>query len=121
MKNANEPSLVATPMSIPRICHTAIPQDAAASPSVAVSAAAVAPVLAVAKAVVNPWSAMMPSGFVQRGSGGPADGPVEVVLQGAEPAAPVAGHGGQELLGHPHRRGTHPVADPAPLPGFGGD
>ncbi len=54
MKNANEPSLVATPMSIPCICQTAMPQDAAASPSVAVSAAAIAAVLPVAKVVVNP-------------------------------------------------------------------
>ena len=54
MKDANEPSLVATPMSIPCICRTARPQDAAASPSVAVSAAAIAAVLAVAKVVVNP-------------------------------------------------------------------
>src|SRR5215831_6122123 len=117
MKDANEPSLVATPMSIPCICHTAMTQDAAASPSVAVSAAAIAPVLAVATVVVYPWSAMMLSGFVQRGSGAPADGPVEVVLQGAERAVPVARQGGQELLGHPHRRGPHSVADPAPLPG----
>src|SRR5689334_11644484 len=117
MKNANEPSLVATPISIPCICHTAMPQHVAAIPSAAVSAAAIAPVLAVATVAVNPWLAMMPSGFVQRGSGGP----VEVVLQGTERAVPVAGQGGQELLGHLHRRGTHPVADPAPLPGFGGD
>ena len=41
MKNANEPSRVATPMSIPCICRTATTQDAAASPSVPVSAAAV--------------------------------------------------------------------------------
>src|SRR6266487_6224293 len=47
-KNANEPSRVATPMSIPFICRTATTQDAAASPSVAVSAAAVAAVLALA-------------------------------------------------------------------------
>jgi len=53
MKNSNEPSLVAAPMSIPCICHTAMPQDAAASPSVAVSAAAVVPVLAAAN-VANP-------------------------------------------------------------------
>jgi hypothetical protein len=45
-KNANEPSRVATPMSIPFICRTATTQDAAASPSVAVSAPAVAAVLA---------------------------------------------------------------------------
>ena len=54
MKEANEPSLVATPMSMPCICHTAMPQDAAASPSVAVSAAAIAPAFAVAKVVANP-------------------------------------------------------------------
>ena len=53
MKDANEPSLVATPMSIPRICETATTQDVAASPIVAASAAAVAAVLAVAT-VVNP-------------------------------------------------------------------
>src|SRR5260370_20358387 len=41
-KNANEPSRVATPMSIPCICRTATIQDAAASPSVAVNNAAVA-------------------------------------------------------------------------------
>jgi hypothetical protein len=39
-KNANEPSRVATPMSIPVICQTETIQHAAASPSVAVSAAA---------------------------------------------------------------------------------
>src|SRR6266545_3002025 len=49
-KNANEPSPVATPMSIPFICRTATTQDAAASPSVAVSAAAVAAVLALVMA-----------------------------------------------------------------------
>ena len=54
MKNANEPSRVATPMSIPRICQTAMPQDAAASPNVAVSAAAIVAVRAVATAVVYP-------------------------------------------------------------------
>src|SRR5580700_3986166 len=40
MKKANEPSRVATPMSIPCICRTASTQDAAASPSVPVSVAA---------------------------------------------------------------------------------
>jgi len=45
-KNANEPSRVWAPMSIPVICRTATTQDAAASPSAAVSAAAVAAVLA---------------------------------------------------------------------------
>jgi hypothetical protein len=54
MKDANEPSLVATPISIPCICQTATTQDAAASPIVAASAAAIAAVLAVAKVVVNP-------------------------------------------------------------------
>jgi hypothetical protein len=37
--NANEPSWVATPMSVPFICRTATTQAAAASPSVAVNAA----------------------------------------------------------------------------------
>src|SRR5215831_13427169 len=46
MKDANEPSLVATSMSIPCICWTATTQDAAASPSVAAKAAAVAAVRA---------------------------------------------------------------------------
>src|SRR5690242_13201791 len=41
-KNPNEPSRVATPMLIPLICQTATTQDAAASPNVAVSPAAVA-------------------------------------------------------------------------------
>ena len=49
-KNANEPSCVATPMSIPFICWTATTKDAAASPSVAVSAAAVGAVLALVMA-----------------------------------------------------------------------
>src|SRR3989442_13204161 len=49
-KTANEPSGVATPISIPFICRTATTQDAAASPSVAVSAAAVAAVLALVTA-----------------------------------------------------------------------
>ena len=44
-KNVKEPSRVATPMSIPFICRTATTQDAAASPSVAVSAEVVATVL----------------------------------------------------------------------------
>jgi hypothetical protein len=39
MKNVNEPSLVAAPMSIPRICQTVTTQAAAASPRVAASAA----------------------------------------------------------------------------------
>jgi hypothetical protein len=38
-KYPNEPSSVATPMSIPFICQTATIHDAAASPSVAISAA----------------------------------------------------------------------------------
>jgi hypothetical protein len=41
-------------MSIPFICQTAMPQHAAAGPSVAVSVAAIAAVLAVAEVVVNP-------------------------------------------------------------------
>jgi hypothetical protein len=44
-KNANEPSGVATPMSIPFICQTATTQNAAASPSVPVRAVAVAAVV----------------------------------------------------------------------------
>ena len=49
-KNANEPSRVATPISIPVICQTETTQHAAASPSVTVSAAAAAvlPALTVA-------------------------------------------------------------------------
>src|SRR5262245_43770445 len=43
-KDPNEPSLVATPMSIPRSRQTATPQHAAASPSVAARATAVAAV-----------------------------------------------------------------------------
>ena len=39
MKNANEPSRVVTPMSMPSICPTATTQAAAASPSVATTAA----------------------------------------------------------------------------------
>ena len=54
MKNPNEPSRVATPMSIPCICQTATTQDAAASPSVATSAAATAAGLAAAEVLVNP-------------------------------------------------------------------
>ena len=40
--DANEPRRVATPMPIPLICQTATAQQAAASPSVAASTAAVA-------------------------------------------------------------------------------
>jgi hypothetical protein len=54
MKNPNEPSRVAAPMSIPCICQAATTQDAAASPSVATSAAATAAGLAAAVALVNP-------------------------------------------------------------------
>src|SRR5262249_28792173 len=43
-KDPNEPSRVAIPMSIPVICRTATTQDAAARPSVAARAAAVAAV-----------------------------------------------------------------------------
>jgi hypothetical protein len=39
-KDAKEPSRVATPMSIPFICWNAMTQDAATSPSVAISEAA---------------------------------------------------------------------------------
>src|SRR5258707_15876737 len=63
-KDTNEPSGVATPMSIPLICRTATTQDVAASPSVAVSAAAVAAVLVLVTAagpdaglVAPPWRA----------------------------------------------------------------
>jgi hypothetical protein len=42
-RQTNEPRRVATPMSIPLICRTATTQDAAASPSVAVSVAVVVP------------------------------------------------------------------------------
>src|SRR5262249_62202552 len=59
MKDANEPRLVATPMSIPCICQTATTQDAAASTSVAASAAASAGVLGAAKVGMTPWSVMM--------------------------------------------------------------
>src|SRR6266478_6038024 len=52
-KNANEPSGVATPMSIPFICRTATTQDAAARPSVAVSTAPVAAVLVLVMAAVH--------------------------------------------------------------------
>jgi hypothetical protein len=52
-KNANEPSSVAAPMSIPFICRTATTQDAAASPRVAASAAAVTAVLALVMAGVG--------------------------------------------------------------------
>jgi hypothetical protein len=50
VKDANEPSLVTIPMSIPGICQIATTQDAAGSPIVAASAA----VPAVAKVVVHP-------------------------------------------------------------------
>ena len=54
MENPNEPSRVATPMSIPCICQTATTQDAAASPSVATSAAATTAGPAAAEVLVNP-------------------------------------------------------------------
>src|SRR6201998_3847328 len=44
MKNANEPSRVAVPISMPCICQTETPQHAAATASVVVSAAAPAAV-----------------------------------------------------------------------------
>jgi hypothetical protein len=53
---------------------------------------------------------MMSPGFAGRGCGEHAGGPVEVVLQRLKRAVPVAGQRGQELLRHPHRRGTQPVA-----------
>src|SRR4051812_22256211 len=39
----------------------------------------------------------------------------EVVLQGVQPAVPVTGQGGQELLGDLHGGGAESVAHPAPL------
>ena len=54
MENPNEPSRVATPMSIPCICQTATTQDAAASPSVAASTAAIVAVLPGDEVVVSP-------------------------------------------------------------------
>ncbi len=61
MKDANEPSRVATPMSIPRICQTAMPQDAAASPSVPVSAAAAAASVARATAAGSAGTPVPPA------------------------------------------------------------
>src|SRR5215471_5204544 len=118
MNDANEPSLVATPMSIPRICQTEMPQQAAASPSVAVSAAAIAAVLTGATVVT--WSVMISSGSLS-GAGGPRIAPVEVVLQRLERAVPVAGQRGQELLCYLHGSRSQPVPHPAPLPPFGRD
>ena len=51
MKDTNEPSLVATPMSIPCICRTATTQAAAASPIVVATAVAFGAVRAVAPVV----------------------------------------------------------------------
>ena len=42
-----------------------------------------------------------------------------MVLQRVEPAVPVAGQRGQELLRHLHRRGAQPVAHPASLARLG--
>jgi hypothetical protein len=42
-----------------------------------------------------------------------------VVLQRVEPAVPVAGQRGQELLRHLHRGRAQPVPHPAPLSRFG--
>ena len=56
----------------------------------------------------------MSFGFVRLGGAA-----VEVVLERAERAVPVAGQRGQELLRHLHRRGAQPVAHPAPLPRLG--
>ena len=53
------------------------------------------------------------------GCGGAAGVPVEVILQRAERAFPVAGQRGQELLRHLHRGRAQPVAHPAPLAGLG--
>ncbi len=55
----------------------------------------------------------------QGGQGGSLSTPVEVAGQCAEWAVPVAGQRGEELLGHLHRCRLQPVADPAPLAGFG--
>jgi hypothetical protein len=43
----------------------------------------------------------------------------EVVLQRDEPAVPVAGQRGEELLRHSHGAGLEPVPHPAPLPRLG--
>src|SRR5438128_5369119 len=59
-KNANEPRVVATPMSIPFICRTATTQHAAASPSVAVSPAAVVAVLVPAIAAEEEPTSSLP-------------------------------------------------------------
>ena len=118
-------------MSIPFICQTATTHDAAASPSVAISAAM--PTLVVAGLGVDGLRRVPVDGesggesvirhaflgFLERGCCGLASGPVEVLCQRLERAVPVAGQRGQELLRHLHRRRTEPVPHPAPLAGFG--
>jgi hypothetical protein len=44
--------------------------------------------------------------------------PFQVFLQRVERAVPVAGEGGQELLGYLHRGGVEPVPHPASLARF---
>jgi len=63
--DVNEPSVVATPMSMPFIYRTATTHDAAASPTVAVSTAAVAAVLALVRAFATSlFKSMVPSSFL---------------------------------------------------------
>jgi hypothetical protein len=62
----NGPTLVATPMSIRFICQTATAQQAAAGPSVTVSAAAVVAVLAPAVAAGRETGSA-PAGYPGRG------------------------------------------------------
>src|SRR5215470_12281676 len=147
MKNPNEPSLVAVPMSIPCICQAATIQLAAASATVAVSAAAVAAGVARATTAGSAGTpvptaagtaafcgspfivASLISGVLSGWWGGVSrpreqagwslSTPVEVVGQCAERAVPVAGQRGEELLRHPHWRRAQPVAHPAPLPRLG--
>src|SRR5262249_20397768 len=69
-KNPGEPSSVATPISIPRICQTETTQHAAASPSTTVSAAAAG----VLTAVMAGAEVVGAPGFQAGGSGGRAGG-----------------------------------------------
>ena len=59
----NEPSSVATPMSIPVICQTATTQQPAASPSVAATTVAVTVVVCLGFAAVPASTAPSSSGF----------------------------------------------------------